>query len=200
MKPVKYLLVLSILIMGIKVSAQYDYPGAEDTTKILKKSRHSDTKVFFGGVPGLMFGSTTYIELPPFVGYKFTPYLWAGIGPLYQYYKEKSLHYETSTYGGKVFAQVFVIRNLAEKIRINLGDIFLYGESSMLNFEPTLYDPYTFNYYKESRKWINVTLIGFGFRYPLGDRSGFSINILWDVTHNPEYSFPNPEIRVGFDI
>ena len=186
--------------MGIKVSAQYDYPEQEDTTKIVKKGWYSNSKLFFGGVPGLMFGSTTFIELPPYVGYKFTPFLWAGIGPLYQYYKERSLHYETSTYGGKVFMQVFVIRNLAEKIRVNLGDIFLYGESSMLNFEPTYYDPYNNMYNKEARKWINVTLIGFGFRYPISDHSGFSLNILWDVTHNPDYTYPTPEIRVGFDL
>jgi hypothetical protein len=200
MKAGKYIPLVFFLLIALRVSAQYEYPGEEDTTKVIKKSSYSNSKLFFGGVPGLMFGSTTFIELPPFVGYKFTPYLWAGIGPLYQYYKDKSLHYETSTYGGKVFTQIFVIRNLAEKIRVNLGDIFLYGESSMLNFEPSTYDYISNTVTKENRKWINVTLVGFGFRYPLGDHSGFSLNILWDVTRNPDYSYPTPEVRLGFDL
>jgi hypothetical protein len=200
MKTCKFLLLIFFLFLGIKVTAQYEYPGWEDSVKTVKRGRHSESKLFFGGVPGLMFGSITYIELPPYVGYKFTPYLWAGVGPLYQYYKERESGYETSIYGGKIFAQLFLIRDLKEKINVNLGDVFLYGESSMLNLEPLAYNPNTNMYFKLDRKWINVTLVGLGFRFPIGNRSGFSLNILWDVTQNPEFSYQNPEVRIGFDF
>jgi hypothetical protein len=191
MKASKYLLLFLFIIIGLNLSAQYNYPGEDETVKVKKKGWYSDSKLFFGGVPGLMFGSITYIELPPYVGYKFTPFFWAGIGPLYQYYKQREPSYETSIYGGKAFVQLFLIKDLKDKININLGDIFIYGESSMLNIEP---------YYYTERKWVDVTLIGFGFRYPLGNRSGFSLNILWDITQNPDYSYTNPEVRIGFDL
>ena len=201
MKIKKFAFAFFFTVISISSFAQYDYPGEEDakTVKAEKKSWYSDSKLFFGGVPGLMFGSTTYIELPPYVGYKFTPYILAGVGPLYQYYKERTIHYETSIYGGKLFTQVFLIKNLEEKIRINLGDLFLYGESSMLNIEPYTVDS-NYNITKLERKWLNVTLIGFGFRYPIGYRSGFSLNILWDVSRNPDYPSFGPEVRVGFDL
>jgi hypothetical protein len=203
MKGLKYTLIIVLSVFCLKISAQYEYPGqAEDETnsdKPKKTGWYRDSKLFFGGVPGLMFGSITYIELPPYVGYKFTPHIWAGVGPLFQYYKDKSIGYESSIYGGKLFSQVFLIKNLDEKIHINLGDIFLYGESSMLNIEPYYIDAY-YNLYKTDRKWINVTLIGFGLRYPIGYRSGFSLNVLWDISQNPEYSYSNPEIRIGFDL
>jgi hypothetical protein len=200
MKDIKYLHLITFLLIGIKVTAQYEYPGEEDSIKTVKKSKYTGSKLFFGGVPGLMFGSITYIELPPYVGYKFTPYLWAGVGPFYQYYKERASGYETSIYGGKVFTQLFLVRDLREKLNINLGDVFLYGESSMLNLEPLFYDAASNLYYKDDRKWINITLVGFGIRYPIGERSGFSFNVMWDISQNPEHSYQNPEVRIGFDF
>lgn len=197
-----FLLIFSLLCSVSK--AQYEYPGDDEQDgkkpKKEKSGWYRDSKLFIGGVPGIMFGSLTYIELPLYAGYKITPYFWAGAGPFYEYYKDNSIDIETSVYGGKMFAQLFVIKNLEEKIRINLGDIFVYAESSMLNIEPYYWDMYYNRYYKMDRKWINVTLVGFGFRYPIGHRSGFSLNILWDITQNPEYSYPNPEIRIGFDL
>jgi hypothetical protein len=204
MKVLKYTLIVFIAIYSTGIFAQYDYPGEDEndkeTNKPEKKGWYRDSKIFFGGVPGLMFGSVTYIEIPLYVGYKITPAFWAGTGPIYQYYKDNTIGYESTIYGGKVFTQLFLIKNLEEKIKINLGDIFIYCESSMLNIQPYYIDPKTYLYYKAERKWINVTLIGFGIRYPIGYRSGFSLNVLWDITQNPEYSYPNPEIRIGFDL
>jgi len=203
MKVLRYTLISVLAILSLNIFAQYDFPGEEthdNETKAIKKTGwYRDSKLFFGGVPGLMFGNITYVELPPYVGYKFTPHIWAGVGPLFQYYKDKSIGYESTIYGGKLFTQLNVVRNLYEKININLGDIFLYGESSMLNIEPYI-DPINNPNLQPYRKWINVTMVGFGLRYPIGYRSGFSLNILWDISQNPEYSYSNPEIRLGFDL
>jgi hypothetical protein len=203
MKEIKYILFIILSSVCFSVSAQYDYPGQEsnDSTphKMRKSGWYRDSKLFFGGVPSLMFGSITYIELPPYVGYKISPYFWAGLGPLYMYYKDNDWNYETSIYGGKVFAQLFLVKNLDEKIHINLGDLYFYAESNMFNLEPADMDPFG-NIITHPRKWINSTLIGGGFRYAIGYRSGFSINILWDITRDPYSPYSNPEIRLGFDL
>lgn len=204
MKGLKYIIIVVFSLFCFSISAQYEYPGQEaDETNSDKPHRsgwYRDSKLYFGGVPGFMFGTVTYIELPPYVGYKITPYFWAGLGPLYMYYKDNDWNYETSIYGGKVFTQLFLIKDLDEKIHINLGDLFLYAESTMSNLEPTDLDYNTGALIKHPRRWINSTLIGFGFRYPIGYRSGFSLNILWDIVQDPYSPYSNPEIRIGFDL
>lgn len=203
MKVIKYTVFLVLCLISINAKAQYDYPGQEekDTTrhKLVKSGWYRDSKLFFGGIPSFMFGNVTYIELPPYVGYKITPYFWAGVGPLFMYYKDNDWNFETSVYGGKVFTQLFIVKNLNEKININLGDLFLYAESNMYNLEPHAIDQYN-NLLTFPRRWVNTTLIGGGFRYPIGYRSGFSLNILWDVVQDPDAPTSNPEIRIGFDL
>jgi hypothetical protein len=116
------------------------------------------------------------------------------------YYKDRDWGYESSVYGGKLFTQLYLVKNLNEKIGVNLGDLFLYAETNMFNLEPADWDPYNNVIIKYPRKWINATLIGGGFRFPIGYRSGFSLNVLWDVTQDPYSPYSNPEIRLGFDL
>jgi hypothetical protein len=170
--------------------AQYDYPGetTEEEHKEQKRSRYQESKFFFGGNLGLSFGTYTYIEIAPLVGYKVIPRLWVGLGPKYMYMKQKDL-YETSIYGFKTFASFTVFQNISETIPINLGDVFIYAENESLNFESYIYN---------ERKWVNIMLVGGGMRFPIGQRSGLSILVLWDVTQNPEYRYLNPEMRIQF--
>jgi hypothetical protein len=179
--------------------AQYEYPGEEPNKEVKqKKSKYANSKLFFGGNFGLWFGSITSIELDPIVGYMVTPRLALGLGPMYMYYKEYDL--ETSIYGGKIFGQFTVFKDLNNSIKINLGDIFIYAENELLNIEPIYYDPITNWYYKQSRKWIDLAVLGFGIRYPIGPKAGVSLYILWDISQNPEYSYQNPDIRIGFNF
>jgi hypothetical protein len=73
-------------------------------------------RFFFGGSLGLQFGSATYIDVSPLVGYKITPKLHAGVGLTYIYYKVKDSYYnyayETSIYGGRVFGRYYILDNL----------------------------------------------------------------------------------------
>jgi len=210
MKFKKYLLLAVFFSLCISSIAQYEYPGETEDSKDKKEKKkgwYRESKLYFGGNLGLSFGTYTYIELAPVVGYKITPRLWAGLGPKYMYVKESS-YYETSVYGIKTFALFSIFKNINETINIGIGDIFIYGENETVNFEPIskIYyyispNPYPYvRYQKDARKWVNVTLIGGGLRFPLGQRSGFSIMVLWDVTQNPEYRYANPEVRISVDI
>lgn len=191
MKTTKYILVIVTLFLACSyLMAQYDPPEEidEEIQKEQKRSRYQESKFFFGGNLGLSFGTYTYIEIAPLVGYKFIPRLWAGLGPKYMYLKQQNF-YETSIYGVKAFASFTIFQNMSEYIPVNLGDLFVYAENESLNLDP---------YLTNEREWINIMLIGGGLRFPLGYRAGISILILWDVTQNPEYNYANPELRMQF--
>jgi hypothetical protein len=202
MKIKKYIFIFLLLSTWISAIAQYEYPGdteeSEDGKK-QKKGWYKESKLFFGGNLGLSFGTYTYIELSPIAGYRITPRLSAGLGPKYMYIKERG-YYETSIYGAKVFALFSIFKNINEKINIGIGDIFVYAENESLNIEPMYWDPSTNSYFAGKRGWVNITLLGGGLRFPLGQRSGFSIIVLWDISQNPYYSYPNPEIRLSVDF
>lgn len=63
--------------------------------------------VFIGGNLGLQFGTVTFADISPLVGYRFTKKISAGIGVTYQYYHYKDRYYdfETNVYGGRVFGR-----------------------------------------------------------------------------------------------
>jgi len=218
MKIKKYLFIFLLFSTCFSAIAQYEYPGDTETKedgKKQKKGWYKESKLYFGGNLGLSFGTYTYVEIAPLVGYRITPRLSAGLGPKYMYIKESN-YYETNIYGAKTFALFSIFKNINETINIGIGDIFVYGESEFFNVEPghyvTVYYPPAYfpdldylvpkyiKYQKDSRRWLNVTLIGGGLRFPLGGRAGFSIMALWDVTQNPYYSYSNPELRISVDF
>ena len=86
--------------------------------------------------------------------------------------------------GGKVFTSYDIIEQ-----------VFLYGEYELLRID--IIDP-------SSKEITSVNATGFpiggGFRQMLGQRSSFSIMILWDVVEDPNYPYANPIIRGGFSI
>lgn len=202
MRVIKLILVFMLFSIHLHLFAQYDYPGEENNnTKPAKKGKYASSKLFFGGNVGLWFGSVTSIELDPILGYMITPRLSAGGGPMYMYYKQSN-YYETSIYGGKVFGQFIVFKDLQKNIKINLGDIFLYAENEELNVDPLYYDPISNLYFtkKDNRRWADITLLGFGMKYSLGQKAAVSIFVLWDISQNPDYSYQNPDIRLGFSF
>lgn len=212
MKIKKFLYIFLLLSTCISALAQYEYPGDTEESeegKQKRKGRYKESNFFFGGYLGLSFGSYTYIEVAPIAGYRITPRLSAGLGPKYMYIKESD-YYETNIYGVKTFALFSIFKNINESFNIGIGDIFVYAETEFLNIEPgrvvdvwTTTNPpqYLYSYYeKDPRRWVNVTLVGGGLRFPLGQRAGFSIMVLWDVTQSPYYSYSNPEIRLSVDF
>jgi hypothetical protein len=191
MKTCKYVATaLMCLCMSGYLMAQYEYPDEpeENAPKKEKTSKYQESKFFFGGNLGLSFGDYTYIEVAPLAGYKITPRLWAGLGPKYMYWKYRD-YYETSLYGLKSFASFTIFQNMSETIHINLGDLYAYLENEVLNCDP---------YLDGNRQWVDVFLVGGGLRFPIGNRSGISIMLLWDITQNPLYHYTNPEMRMQF--
>lgn len=197
------LIILLLLLSGCfkSVSAQYEYPGEESENGKNKKSRRmEDSRIFFGGNIGLSFWTDyAYIELSPLVGYKITHRFWAGGGPKYMYIKQ-STFYQSSIYGIKTFASFAILDKINEVTNLGLGSISLYAENELLSIEPLYFNSSTYTYYTGERDWYDILLAGFSLRFPLGDRLGFSIIVLWGLTDSADLLYSNPEIRLSVDF
>jgi long-subunit fatty acid transport protein len=135
-------------------------------------------RLFYGGNFGLMFGTITYVELSPLIGYKITERLSFGPGVSYIYMKDNRYDLSTSIYGGRLFA------------RYNITDyLFGHGEYEVLNLET----PYSLN----GRTNITSIFIGGGYRQSLGDRTFLTIMGLWNINDSAYSIYRNPIIRVG---
>lgn len=143
-------------------------------------------RLFFGGNLGLSFGSLTFINISPTVGYRFSDRFGAGLGPAYSYYsdnRDKKYRYSTNTYGGRLFGQYMLLENL-----------MLYSEYEMINVEvPNLL------FTKLVRRNISSLFVGGGYLQRFGNgNSGISLMLLYNVMESDYNIYENPIIRTGF--
>ncbi len=168
----KLMLLWIILFSGISMSFAQDTLGVSHP---YKPTPSFIDRLFYGGDISLNFGDVTYIYLAPTIGYKITPKFGVGLGPSYSYLNDKRYinnHYETNTYGGRVFAQYRVVEQA-----------MLYSEYELVNAEV-----YNLLQTKLVRVNIGSLLVGGGYIAPIGANSNFTIMGLWNVTPS-EYSF-----------
>ena len=165
--------------------------------------KNTESKFYWGGNFGLMFGTYTVIDISPLVGYKVTEKFHVGTGVTYTYYKYKQdgtynggnatsgQSFSTSIYGGRFFTRYFLAENLFlhaedELISVELPDEGIYkGTGRIANI---------------SRQWLNSVLLGGGYRYGFDvDGPSISIMVLFRVNREFEdfYPYQNPIIRVG---
>jgi len=176
-------------IFLLSLSALYFSPASAQ--------KNTESKFYFGGNLGLMFGTYTVIDISPLVGYKVTEKFHAGAGLTYTYFKYKedgpvngsSFSYSTSIYGGSIFTRYFLAENL-----------FLHAEDEMLSLELSDMIQYLNHRFVMKRQWLNSVLLGGGYRYGFGyDGPSVSISVLFRVNHEWEdfYPYQNPIIRIG---
>ncbi len=164
--------------------------------------KNTDSRFFWGGNLGLMFGTYTIIDISPEVGYKVTERFHVGTGLTYTYYKYKiegtyngpnttsGYSFSTSIYGGRLFTRFYALPNL-----------FLQAEDEIINLDlpvaPDLYpkDP------SLKRLWLNSVLVGGGYGYAFNaDGPALSIALLFRINHDKYddfYPYQNPIVRIG---
>lgn len=161
---------------------------AQDSSMIRKnplKPRFWD-KVYVGGNVGFQFGTVTFAELSPLVGYQFTPKITAGVGITYQYYryKDRLMTFQTNVYGGRVFGRYFFTDYL-----------FAHVEYEYLNLEALDFYP------KRRRVDVESVLVGGGYLQRFGSgNSGVYIMLLYNLTESAYTPYTNPIIRIGVNI
>ncbi len=147
-------------------------------------------RITFGGDFGLSFGTITYVNISPLVGYRFTDHFTGGTGFIYQYinYSPAVFGYElqSSTYGGRLFGRYRFLENF-------FGTMELQG----LNV-----DAYNLRYERTGRATIPVMLLGGGYLTEIGDRSFFSLSVTYDIIqdfNSPYYKRPVFQAGVIFN-
>jgi hypothetical protein len=136
-------------------------------------------RFFTGGNLGLQFGTITFIDVSPIIGYQISKKTQAGVGVTYRYFQDNRFNYSTSIYGGRTFFRYFFMPNL-----------FAHSEYEVLNGEWRYNERYN----------ITSIFVGGGFAQRLGGRSFLSLMLLWNLNDSADSPYTNPVIRGGFNI
>jgi hypothetical protein len=123
-------------------------------------------KYFTGGSFGLTFGTYTYINAAPILGYRLTKRISVGTGLSYFYINDP--YFEGSLLGGKFFAQGMVYKTF-----------FAHTEYELVDF----------------RNNFSVLLAGAGYRQMFSERAGIDLMVLFDLNQNGRSFYRNPVIR-----
>jgi hypothetical protein len=159
-------------------------------------------KFFFIPEVWLSFGTRTYIDLAPMIGYHVMDRLAIAFGPHYIFQTQNANSYypnayQTHAYGLKGFARFSLITNAEEFLPINLfSELFVHAEYEGLSLEKAYYVPP----YNETGRYIyNGFLVGGGLSQRVGIHNSVSFTILWDINELTVSPYSNPIFRVGFN-
>jgi hypothetical protein len=186
----RILLLFFLLAFAFSHRAQTDsvYYGTpkKDTVKTKKKKDHEwKKKVTYGGNFGLLFGTYTYINISPTIGYNFSKDFNAGVGVIYNYfsinYGQQYGRISQTVFGGRAYARYNVTQS-----------IYLLGQYDRL-LQPNFYNIYNPN----EKVWVDYVLVGGGYRLPLGERTSLISSILYNLTPSPLSIYQNPIIQIG---
>lgn len=182
------LVILLILFTTIPGFAQMDIPD--------DKPRFTDRLIFGGGL-GLQFGTVTFIDISPVIGYRVTEKLEAGLGVTYKYYKYNDFYVDATTgqkidlksnmFGGSIYTRYHFLKSLFahveyERLRYNYDDIYSSGGQ-------IIRDPI--------HTYINSLFVGGGLRQQITANSYLFVMALWNLTEEPLSPYSNPVIRMG---
>jgi hypothetical protein len=169
--------------------------AAQDSTAYVRKENKKPVvplkdRIWFGGGIGLNFGTVTAVQLDPLLGYyvDHSRKLSLGLGPSYTYLRDNRFvpAYEQSTYGYRLFSRWRVIEQA-----------YLHAEFLHMNLEPY------YNYGPEhGRIWVPHLLLGGGYVQPIGARSSFYLQVLFEVLQDPNsyYAGMGPIMSGGVGI
>ena len=188
---VTMLRLLSLILIAFSLQAAH----AQDSTayvseKPQKKPVPFKDRIWFGGGIGLSFGTVTVVQLDPLLGVYLDNKrkLSTGLGLSYSYFRDNRYvpAYEQSNYGYRVFTRYRVI-----------PQAYLHAEFLHVNTQP-------FYYFDNhiGRIWVPHLLLGAGYVQPIGGRSSFYLQVLFEVLQDPNsiYYGQGPILRGGVGI
>lgn len=142
-------------------------------------------RIYFGGNVGAWFGSTTYLNLQPLVGFRVTENFSIGGGFTYNYYSIDygGQKYSSTIYGSNTFARYLITENLFAQVGWDRLSV------------PNYYSPIV-----NERAWIDNILVGGGYRQPFSDNGSFIAMIFYNINETPLSPYPNPIIQIGFNV
>jgi len=161
---------------------------SSSSIKTKKGFKLDPDRIVVGGGFGAQFGTVTYVELSPTVGYLVTDNWLAGIGGRYIYLEEKfaSYSFKTNIYGGNLFTQYYFY--LFEE------SFVAHAEYELLNLETAIGS--------EQRINISSVFVGGGYRAAIGESAYATILLLYNLNYDEVKSpYPDPVVfRINFGV
>ena len=189
MKKLVVFLFLALSFTLPAIGQQNDSVRVNPYSRLQKEKSDFASHLYFGGSFVLSLGSYTSIGIWPLVGYKVTPKLSVGLQPGYEYLKYDSYYggsYETSNYGGRVFARYRII-----------PQIYVHSEYAAINYEIESWLPS--GKIDDTREWVSFLFLGGGLSQKVGGNVYAYIQVLFDVLNdeNSPYRSGAPFWSVG---
>ena len=132
-------------------------------------------KIFVGGGFGAGFGSYTYVNISPIIGYRITPKLSAALRLMYQYTTYDYYDVQenrTKTYNGNDFGVGGFARFTV------YGPVYLQAEYEHLNYDGLYYDGST------SRTSFDSFMAGGGIAQPVGGKAFLFITAMYNFSYD----------------
>jgi hypothetical protein len=140
-------------------------------------------RVTFGGNFQAWFGTHTFVNISPTIGFNVVENLNVGVGAIYNYTSldfGPAGKYSQSIFGSHTYAR-YVIR----------GTYFAQVQYDRLR------QPDLFSYVPGKKIWVDYFLVGGGIRRELGDHAALILSVMFNLTQHPLSVYPNPLVQVG---
>ena len=150
-----------------------------------KDFKNFKERLYVGGNVGAWFGSSTYINVSPIVGFKVTKEFSLGVSGTYNYFSQtyNGQKFVSTIYGGGAFGRYLFLENFFAQVGIE--------RLSVLDYTSPI---------PNSRAWVDNILLGGGYRQKFSDNGSFVAAIFYNVNQTPLSPYPNPIIQIGFNI
>lgn len=192
----KYVFVLAMMIItGAQSALAQDDP---DNGATPEKRGFDKSKLFFGGNFGLGFGTNTFVNVSPQVGYRFNDYFAAGVGVNFNYYSYKTYYSDGSDSrtsagytGFNIFGRVYPIRFILLQAQPELN----YSWGSIKYSNGNLNE-------KLPGQFVPSLLLGGGAAIPTGGRNGaLLLMIQYDLVQDQRSPYGNrPFFSLGYNF
>ncbi len=173
-------------VLSIRVNAQ-DIPRTPQSHINTPQNNFWD-RIYTGGGIGLQFGTQTFVNISPLVGYRLTEKFSVGLSATYLYYRYKDYNpaysYSSNIYGGSVFSRYLIFENLFAHVEYEVLRLEARDNVSRLL----------------GTKDITSILVGGGYRQMIGDRSSINLMLLYNLNETTYSPYQNPIIRISFGI
>lgn len=156
--------------------------GFQGLTAQEQEKEKPENRLLIGGGLGLQFGTITYIEVSPRIGYQITDHFSAGLGGTYSYFRDRRLSrdYSTDMWGARIFLQHDIYE-----------DIFAYAEAEYMSYEG-----YDMNN-NITRIGSENILLGGGYKQWVSRNAYVYLMLLYNINETIETPYSNPVFRTG---
>lgn len=181
MKMARIFLLLALLGSSAFCIAQKteedEYATDASKKKEPKKVVPFKDRLVYGGNFGGYFGTFSYFQINPMVGYKTTNWWVNGVGVNYIYSGGRGIN--QSIYGASLWSRAYVYKSL-----------MLHSEFEMLSLDAKN------SYGQRFHDTVPVWLVGGGFQNNSGG-IGLSVLFLYDLIQDPNSPYSSPVFRIG---